>query len=204
VRFVAVDGSRLGWYSERNRCIPFCETVQENPEPVLGACQLGDVMSRSAGVLLALGLAGTALAQEIATFRGAWFEIEYPADFVAVPSLPSTTADGADSATFTAPDGTVSFYVFAPQWGGNPADIALDPATETLESERSATEGPVTRRWFTIAARDGGYRRSYLTTTDERGPSSRTIGLRYASSDALARYQADYLAFRSSLQLLGH
>src|SRR5690242_4846750 len=51
-------------------------------------------------------------------FRGAWFEVRAPATFVVKPSLKSSTADGYDSVEFVAPDGAVTFYVFAPQWGG--------------------------------------------------------------------------------------
>ena len=159
------------------------------------------VLSRlGAAAMLLLLVGGGLLAADVATYRGAWFEVAYPAGFTAAPSLPSPTAPGADSATFTAPDGSVSFYVYAPRWGGIPDDIALDPRTETLDAERVITAGPVMRRWFTIAARDGSYQRSYLTTTDDRGPTSRTIGLRYVSEDALARYEAEYLAFRESLR----
>jgi hypothetical protein len=114
--------------------------------------------------------------------------------------LQSPTAEGADSATFSAPDGSVSFYVYAPRWGGTPADIALDPATEQLASERTATSGTMTQHWFTIAARDGSYRRSYLTTSDDRGPTTRTIGLRYTSAEALSQHHVEYRAFRDSLK----
>ena len=50
------------------------------------------------------------------TFQGAWFEVKYPQDFKAKGSLASETSDGFDSAIFTSPDGTVSFYVYSPQW----------------------------------------------------------------------------------------
>jgi len=155
----------------------------------------------AAAGLLALGLAATAApAQERRTFEGAWFSIDYPAEFEVRPSLESTTADGYDSARFVAPDGSVAFYVHAPQWGGIPADIALDPATETVAGERVAEDGPLTRRWVTYTARDGSYARSYLTVTDHRGPTSYTIGLRYTSGAALEAYRDAYAAFRQSLE----
>lgn len=156
--------------------------------------------ARWPAALLAAGLAVAAAAQETRTFRGAWFSIDYPADFEVRPSLRSTTADGYDSAIFAAPDGRVAFYVHAPQWGGVPVDIALDPATERLAGERVVEDGPVTRRWFTIAARDGSYARSYLTVTDDRGPTSTTIGLRYASPEVLDAFRDAYASFRRSLQ----
>jgi hypothetical protein len=151
----------------------------------------------------ALALALWAIAAQAAgttTYEGAWFEIDAPAEFTVRPSLPSTSADGFDSAFFTSPDGSVEFYVHSPQWGGEPTDIAVDQATETLGDERVVTEGPITRRWFTISANDGSYSRSYLTVSDARGPTERTIGIRYRSIEDLQAYNAEYLAFRDSLR----
>ena len=142
----------------------------------------------------------TANAAAIATFSGAWFEIDAPADFTVRPSLPSTSADGFDSAFFASPDGNVEFYVHAPQWGGEPTDIAIDPTTETLSDEKVVTDGPITRRWYTISADDGSYSRSYLTTTDARGPTERTVGIRYRSIEDLRANTAAYTAFRDSLR----
>jgi hypothetical protein len=83
-------------------------------------------------LLVAGGIRPAASEGETRVFEGAWFQVAYPADFVAVPSLPSATAEGYDSAFFRSPDGAVEFYVFAPQWGGQPEDIALDPGREEL------------------------------------------------------------------------
>jgi hypothetical protein len=157
---------------------------------------------RALGVLIvALMLCALQVqAQATATFKGAWFEIVFPADFIPRPSLSATPDGGPDSVFFDAADGGVGFYVYSPQWGGTPTDIALDEATETLTGERTSKNGPITRRWFTISARDGSYQRSYLTTSDERGPSNWTIGIKYSDSDALGKYRPAYNAFRESLQ----
>ena len=150
-------------------------------------------------ILAAVVLMSANMATAASKFEGAWFEVQYPDAFKATPSQQSSTADGFDSAFFAAPDKTVEFYVFSPQWGGDPADIALDPATETLADERIVKNGEVTKRWYTIAAKDGSYKRSYLSVLDERGPTNWTIGRKYASEADRLRYNAEYLSFRDSL-----
>ncbi len=134
-------------------------------------------------------------------FSGAWFEIRYPAGFSARPSLKSTTAGGYDSAEFIAPGGEVSFYVFAPQWGGNPADIALMPEREQLVTEQRRQLADREIRWFTIAARDGSYRRSYQETVAQQGSVRTILGIKYRNEEARLRYQQAYQQFRKSLQL---
>lgn len=69
-------------------------------------------------------------------YKGAWFAIEYPPDFIVKPSLKSTSAKGYYSAYFASPDGSVKFYVFSPQWNGLPSDFALNPETEEYISEK--------------------------------------------------------------------
>ena len=139
--------------------------------------------------------------EQVRVFQGAWFEVRYPADFTARPSLPSTTADGYDSAAFTAPDGTVSFYVFAPQWGGEAADIDVNPARERLVAERFLQEADRSLRWFTIEARDGSYRRSYMETVAQQGSVKTIVGIKYRDEEARRRYQEQYQLFRQSLEL---
>jgi hypothetical protein len=75
--------------------------------------------------------AAPSLPPGVSAYTGAWFRIQYPSTFTVRPSLHSETTDrGYDSAFFTAPDDSVEFYVFSPQWTGEPTDIALRPATE--------------------------------------------------------------------------
>ena len=160
--------------------------------------------------LLACGLDAAGRAEKMTDegeggrlFKGAWFEVLYPEGFTAKPSLPSTTADGYDSVEFTSPDGTVSFYVFAPQWGGAAADIDLNPEREQLVAERFLQKTDHSLRWFTIAARDGSYRRSYLETIAQQGSVKTIVGIKYRDEEAQRRYQEQYLLFRQSLELFG-
>jgi hypothetical protein len=137
---------------------------------------------------------------ETRVFQGAWFEISYPAGFTPAPSLASSTAEGVDSAAFISPDGSVSFYVYAPQWGGEPTDIALDPLHETLVSENRAVQNNREIRWLTICAKDGGYCRAYQDTRTQQGSVRTVLGIKYRDEQARQRYLQDYLRFRNSLE----
>lgn len=133
-------------------------------------------------------------------FQGAWFKITYPAGFTPAPSLASSTAEGYDSAAFISPDGSVSFYVYAPQWGGEPTDIALDPLRETLVSEKSAVQDDREIQWRTICAKDGGYCRSYQDTRAHKGSVRTILGITYRDEEARSRFLQNYLRFRNSLE----
>jgi len=133
-------------------------------------------------------------------YRGAWFEVRYPAGFTVRESLKSTTAEGYDSAEFVSPDGSVSFYVYSPQWGGEPADIALDPERETLLSEQLYHKPNRKVRLFTISAKDGSYQRSYWDTVAHQGSVRTIVGVKYKNKDARLRYQKSYDLFRRSLK----
>lgn len=113
----------------------------------------------------------------------------------------STTAEGYDSAEFTSSDGSVSFYVFAPQWAGEASDIDLNPERERLVDEISQLETDRSLRWFTIEAINGSYRRSYMETVAEQGSVKTIIGIKYRDEKARRLYQTEYTQFRQSLEL---
>jgi hypothetical protein len=114
--------------------------------------------------------------------------------------LASSTAEGYDSAVFTAPDGSVSFYVYAPQWSGEPTDIALDPERETLVADNRAVQNDREIRHLTICAKDGSYCRSYRDTLAQQGSVRTVVGITYRDEEARHRHLQDYLRFRNSLQ----
>lgn len=132
------------------------------------------------------------------TYKGAWFDIRYPANFKAKGSLRSVSADGYESAVFTSPDQLVEFYVFSPQWSGNPSDIDLKD-TEKLLSTRSDTSGSQVNRWWTIAAKNNSYTRSYQEKKDESLNVNRVFGIRYKSQQAYKLYRKAYADFKASL-----
>jgi len=147
-------------------------------------------------------------------FKGAWFKISYPASFV-------SKAEGADEASFTSPDGSVQFYVYSPQWSGNPVSYLQALPTETVESDTSTpditsstnsygtTYNKKVIRYVTLAAKDGSYRRSfvsttagYVTTPDSNDYASKThtvFGIKYQNQATYDKYLAQYLAFKKSL-----
>jgi len=98
---------------------------------------------------------------EFKTYKGAWFEIQYPADFTVRPSIKSSGGDGKyDSAFFASPDGKVEFYVFSPQWKGDAGDIDLDEKSEEMVSTETQKTKDRAVTFYTIRARNGSYTRT--------------------------------------------
>ena len=133
------------------------------------------------------------------TYKGAWFEIKYPATFQVRPSQRTSSAQGYDSAFFTAADGSVEFYVFSPQWNGDPSDVAINSSSEILVSQSSEKKGSTTVRRATIKARDNSYSRSFEDTEDSTTNTRKVFGIKYGNQDAYSRYRQTYLTFKQSL-----
>ena len=133
------------------------------------------------------------------TYRGAWFEIKYPPGFRVRPSLTSGSAQGYDSAFFSSPDGSVEFYIFSPQWNGEPADIEVNPATEVSVSQNMERSGSRTVRRVTIRARDNSSLRSFEDVEDHQLNTRRVLGIKYRDQAAYNRYRQAYLTFKGSL-----
>jgi hypothetical protein len=148
---------------------------------------------------IALLLAGTVNAQT-KIYAGAWFDIRYPASFSVKPSQPSPSAEGYESVFFIAPDKSVEFYVFSPQWNGDPKDIALNEATEKMVSSKQQMQGDSTLiTWFTIVANNKTYTRTYEKHLNEVLNVHWVIGIKYKSQAAFKKYRTAYLRFKQSL-----
>jgi hypothetical protein len=133
-------------------------------------------------------------------FTGAWFEIQYPPDFSAEPSLKSTTnATGPDSVFFVAPSKEVSFYVYSPQWNGTATDILLKDDKETQVSLKKTEKNGVITLDYTIAAKDGSYTRSYVDVEDTNSNTRQVFGITYRDQKILDQYKDLYTQFKSSL-----
>jgi hypothetical protein len=140
--------------------------------------------------------------EEWRTFQGAWFAIKFPPGFMVRPSLPSNSAvNGFDSVFFTAPDGSVEFYVFSPQWTGFPTDIEIDPMIEVLVSFDVTQRAGKSIRRITIAARDGSYQKSIEDIQDSVTKTRRVFGITYVNTAAYNYYKETYLIFKASLCL---
>ena len=152
-------------------------------------------------VLPLVGLGSQTPKRSWRTYKGAWFEIKYPATFKARPSLESISFDGQyDSAVFTAADGSAEFYVFAPQWNGKPTDIEIDATKEDYVSQDAEQKGTITVRRVTIKAKDGTYTRAFEDTENTDLNIRRVFGFKYKNQVTYDRYRAQYLTFKKSLQ----
>jgi hypothetical protein len=133
------------------------------------------------------------------TYKGAWFEVRYPSTFKVRPSLPGSSESIFDSVFFTAPDGNAEFYVFSPQWNGDPSDIQIK-GNEVLVSKTSDNRGKVTVRRVTVKARDHSYTRSFEDTEDSATNTRKVFGIKYRDQSAYDRYRQTYLTFKQSLR----
>lgn len=133
-------------------------------------------------------------------YKGAWFEVKYPATFQVHPSQRSSSAGGYDSVFFTAPDGSVEFYVFSPQWNGEPNDVEINSRNEVLVSQSSEKKGSTTVRRVTVKARDNSYTRSFEDTADSATNTRKVFGIKYRNQDAYSRNRQTYLTFKQSLR----
>ena len=133
------------------------------------------------------------------TYQGAWFEINYPANFRVRSSLRSSSARGYDSVFFTTPDGSVEFYVFSPQWNGMPADIEVQQS-EVLVSQNFERKAGKTIRRVSIRSRDGSYLRAFEDTEDATTNTRKVFGIRYRNQASYDRYRQTYLTFKASLR----
>lgn len=132
-------------------------------------------------------------------YKGAWFEVECPAVFSAKGSEKSTSTEGFDSAIFTSPDGRVQFYVYAPQWHGQPKDIQLSPGEKIIDKREANNDNITVKRW-TILNKNQDQTRSYEETIGNSGTVNKIFGITYATSEDLEKYREAYLHFKSSLK----
>jgi len=149
-------------------------------------------------------------------YTGSWFDVKYPQRFSAAPNAPTTTYNGqtfvqTDEATFTSPDGSVEFFVYSPQWSGNPKTYLTVLPTEELVDEQ-VQETPETNtsentrtRWVTIKAKDSSYYRSFVSIqkrllTKDQGELHHVFGIKYRDAGTYETYKAAYTSFKQSLR----
>ncbi len=149
--------------------------------------------------LVLMVMPSSALGKQV--FNGAWFKIMYPDGFVATGSQKSKTSDGFDSVFIRNAENTVEFYVFAPQWSGEPADINALTVLEKLVSESSAKGSQSSITWRTYAAIDQSYLRSIEDTVTTDKQQRRVFAIRYRNNKELALNREAYQAFKTSLEV---
>jgi hypothetical protein len=134
------------------------------------------------------------------TFQGAWFTIKYPPGFKVASREPSRTAvNGYDGVSFLSPDGLCEFYVFSPQWSGEPKWIRMTRG-ETNAGQRAEAKSGRTVTWGTIRGPGGKYTRAYVDTQDHRSKTRLVFGIKYRDDRVYRRYRPSYLLFKKSLK----
>jgi hypothetical protein len=109
----------------------------------------------------------------------------------------ATGGKGFDSAFFTSQDNKIEFYIYSPQWSGEPTDVALKPDTEKLISTKTVKAKDKTTTWTTISAKNGSYTRFLLDTKDSS--TRKVFGIKYTDTKTLAKYKKSYQKFKESL-----
>lgn len=132
------------------------------------------------------------------TYKGAYFEVKYPAGFRVRPSLRSD--ENPDSAFFTAPDGSVEFYVYSPLWNGEPTDIEINEATESYVAQNTEEKGGIKIRRVTIRAKNGSYTRSFEDTENTNTNNRTVFGIKYRDQKVYEKYRQSYLTFKKSIR----
>jgi hypothetical protein len=148
-------------------------------------------------ILLAFVCAGAAGAETFKTYQGAWFAVRYPASFTIKPQQKSASAEGYDAVSFISPDGLVEFYVYSPQWSGEPQWIhRRQGETQTSYSRETARS----RTIINVTRQGPGYTRSYADYRDAMCGTRWVFGYQYRNQAAYNKYRAQYLRFKQSLQ----
>ena len=151
-----------------------------------------------AGLVVLSGSAGAFQGRWL-TYKGAYFDIKYPAGFRVRPSQ-RTDGERYDSAFFGAPDGSVEFYVFSPIWNGDPQDIEINEAAEDYVSQNTQTNNGIKIRRATIRAKDGSYTRSFEDTENTNTNNRTVFGFKYLNQTVYNKYRQTYLTFKKSIR----
>jgi hypothetical protein len=135
------------------------------------------------------------------TFRGAGFEVNYPASFRA-HGAPGALELNPESVFFSSPDNLVEFYIFSPMHKGVATDIALKSNEKLAPGEVSNGKTTIAKFW-TIIAKDNSYERTYQESIDVKTGDNWVIGLKYKNQAAFNKYRNEYLAFKKSYHKTG-
>jgi len=138
------------------------------------------------------------------TYRGPWFDIDYPASFrpVGYDRAPGSDDYDEDGMRFRSPDGAAVFYVYSPLWGGDPAWPTVWPG-ETVLERTSRDEGNGIERkhltWVTVVGPRDEYSRAWLELQQPELNVKYYFGIRYDSMAAYDRWRDEYSRFKDSL-----
>jgi len=148
-------------------------------------------------------------------YKGSWFDIQYPSNFSPKPVSPINTFNNAnniitDEATFISPDKSVEFFVYSPQWSGNPKNYLEKTSDEILISENisknpqefASQYGDTIIKTVIFRASDKSYFRSYTSIMQQVGtqsPLHHVFGIKYKNDVSYKRYKNAFEQFKKSL-----
>ncbi|MGI5819818.1 MAG: copper amine oxidase N-terminal domain-containing protein [Armatimonadota bacterium] len=138
------------------------------------------------------------------TYRGPWFDIDYPANFRphGYDRGPSARTWDQDGMRFQSPDGTVEFYVYSPLWSGDPHWVKLAPGEMIFDRNTGAEGSGIDAKslsWVTVAGPRDEYTRSWLEVHQPELNVRYYFGIRYNDMAAYDRWRDEYVRFKDSL-----
>lgn len=128
------------------------------------------------------------------TFRGGYFDVQYPASFTVESS------GEEDGILFVAPDRSVQFYVFSPLWNGESKHYDVDPENEIVKQHSVEREGSRRITRLTYQDRTNHQMRSFEDVEDTLYNTRRIFGVFYSNQSAYSEYKDLYLKFKKSLK----
>ncbi len=136
------------------------------------------------------------------TYRGPWFDIDYPVEFqpLGYDSAPESDSYDADGMSFGTPSGAIEFYVYSPRRSGEPGWTKLAPG-ESLMGSESFTEGTGRNRRETsftdVAGPADSYVRSWVEVRLPEQDINYVLGVRHDGMTTYDRWHEHYLRFRN-------
>jgi len=144
--------------------------------------------------------------EPVVEYGGNMFTVKYPKSFTPRPLSPEVEVDTwkfieTDEAFFKSADGEVEFFVFSPQWAGDPEWYMEAQPNEELLSEKESVDphnDENIKYWATFKALDGSYFRSLYSVKTEFN-THHVFGIQYKDEASLSAYKEQYEAFKESL-----
>ena len=147
----------------------------------------------------------TVISDSLARFNGNFFSIKYPSNFIVQGTYDPIYDEhyayfGTDELTVVSENGEVSFFVYSPQWGGEPINY-LDPYkneilfSDKLEEEANEPQNTsldYLQRYFRCLFQ------KYLSLTTDN--TNLVFGFQYKDEATKHLYQEAYMAFKNSLE----
>ncbi len=144
-------------------------------------------------------------------YNGNWFSISYPKMFKAQPIEPVIFINNyiyveTDEASFSSENEEVEFFVYSPQWGGNPhAYLKATNREEIISKEEESNQGDFdeenaseyTTSYITFKEVSGKYTRSVVSI--KTATTHLVFGIKYKNLKSYNKYKEDYLKFKTSL-----